>query len=214
MNPRGFNEVLIESCACRQPELGQDNDIQRPDWSKAAVGNYPGVTVERKKDTHRYGDIEMKAVNLPGTHSLTACSAEEPVARDYIINEKPDVVVDIIDASNPERSLDLPVQLMEMKPPPMLCCNMNDMAAARGFRFDIDKPSRLFGAPIVETTGHKGVGLHRLLDSAAGISPSREARALPQMSYSGEAEKELSLLVPMIMTRNPCPKDSIPGGLP
>ncbi|MBW2104231.1 MAG: ferrous iron transport protein B, partial [Deltaproteobacteria bacterium] len=104
-------------------------------------------------------------VDLPGTYSLTAYSAEELVARNFIIDEKPDVVVDILDTSNLERNLYLAVQLMELGVPLVLAFNMSDMAKARGYEFDIDKLSRFFGARIVQTVGNKGTGMKELLDA-------------------------------------------------
>ncbi|MBW1682089.1 MAG: ferrous iron transport protein B, partial [Deltaproteobacteria bacterium] len=110
-------------------------------------------------------DMELQIVDLPGTYSLTAYSAEELVARNFIIDEKPDVVVDILDTSNLERNLYLAVQLMELGVPLVLAFNMSDMAKARGYEFDIDKLSRFFGARIVQTVGNKGTGMKELLDA-------------------------------------------------
>lgn len=129
------------------------------------VGNYPGVTVERKEGFCRHGNVELQIVDLPGTYSLTAYSAEELVARNFIIKGKPDVVVDVIDTSNLERNLYLAVQLMELGVPLILVFNMSDMAKARGYELDIEKFSRFFGAHIVQTVGHKGVGMKELLDT-------------------------------------------------
>jgi ferrous iron transport protein B len=164
------------------------------------VGNYPGVTVERKEGTVRHAGTEMKLVDLPGTYSLTAYSDEEIVARDFIINENPDVVVDIIDASNLERNLYLAVQLMEMGAPLLLCFNMSDIAAARGFRFDLGKLSRFFGAPIVETTGHRGEGFKKLLDDVTDVALRGAAEARKTINYGTEIEKELSVLELLVRT--------------
>ncbi|MBU0646724.1 ferrous iron transport protein B, partial [Patescibacteria group bacterium] len=188
------------------------------------VGNYPGVTVERKEGFRRHGDIEMQIVDLPGTYSLTAYSAEELVARNVIIDEKPDVVVDIIDTSNLERNLYLAVQLMELGVPLVLAFNMSDMAKARRYEFDIEKLSRFFGARIVQTIGHKGAGMKELLDaiiltategaprvsqngekpSAGALSSKASIREphhqVPEMNYGRVIEEEIARVESLIKT--------------
>lgn len=188
------------------------------------VGNYPGVTVERKEGSRHHGDIELQIVDLPGTYSLTAYSAEELVARNFIIDEKPGVVVDILDTSNLERNLYLAVQLMELGVPLVLAFNMSDMAKARGYEFDIEKLSRFFGARIVRTVGNKGAGMKELLDaitltategaprvtdngerSSAGALSSKTSIRGPHrhasvMNYGREVEEEVAKIVSLIQT--------------
>ncbi len=147
------------------PNSGKTTIFNELTGARQHVGNYPGVTVERKEGFRRHDDMELQIVDLPGTYSLTAYSAEELVARNFIIDEKPDVVVDILDASNLERNLYLAVQLMELGVPLVLAFNMSDMAKARGYEFDIEKLSRFFGARIVQTVGNKGTGMKELLDA-------------------------------------------------
>ncbi len=101
------------------------------------VANYPGVTVEIKEGSCEYSGYDISIVDLPGTYSLTAYSAEELLARNYIVDKHPDVVIDILDSSNLERNLYLATQLMEMNVPLVLVFNMSDIAAQRGFKFDI-----------------------------------------------------------------------------
>jgi len=124
------------------PNSGKTTIFNELTGAHQHVGNYPGVTVERKQGYRRHGDIELQIVDLPGTYSLAAYSAEELVARNFVIEEKPDVVVDIIDASNLERNLYLAVQLMELGVPLVLAFNMSDMAKARGYEFDMVKRTR------------------------------------------------------------------------
>ena len=147
------------------PNSGKTTIFNELTGARQHVGNYPGVTVERKEGFRRHGDTELQIVDLPGTYSLTAYSAEEVVARNVIIDEKPDVVVDIVDASNLERNLYLAVQFMELGVPLVLAFNMSDMARARGYEFDTEKLSRFFGARIVETVSNKGKGMKELLDA-------------------------------------------------
>ena len=115
------------------------------------VGNYPGVTVEKKEGHCHHDGVGMDIVDLPGTYSLTAHSIDEVVARDFILDERPDVVIDVVDASNLERNLYLSVQLMELGAPVLLDLNMSDVASARGFQVDLERLSRLIGVKVVPT---------------------------------------------------------------
>jgi ferrous iron transport protein B len=197
------------------PNSGKTTIFNELTGAHQHVGNYPGVTVERKEGFRRYGDIELKIVDLPGTYSLSAYSAEELVARNFIIDEMPDVIVDIIDSSNLERNLYLTVQIMELGAPLVLAFNMSDMAKARGYEFDIDKLSKSFGSRIVKTIGHKGAGMNELLDavittategvwnemvnakkSSAGPLYSKSSirglyRQTPALNYGKEIEEEI-----------------------
>ncbi|MBN1102237.1 MAG: ferrous iron transport protein B [Deltaproteobacteria bacterium] len=147
------------------PNSGKTTIFNQLTGARQHVGNYPGVTVERKEGYRRHGDLELQIVDLPGTYSLTAYSEEERVARNFVIEERPDVVVHIVDASNLERNLYLAVQLMELGVPLVLAFNMSDEAKAHGHEFDIEKLSGFFGARIVQTVGHKGIGMKELLDA-------------------------------------------------
>jgi len=204
------------------PNSGKTTIFNELTGARQHVGNYPGVTVERKEGFCRHGDTELQIVDLPGTYSLTAYSAEELVARNFIIDEKPDVVVDILDTSNLERNLYLAVQLMELGVPLVLAFNMSDMARARGYEFDIEKLSRFFGARIVPTVGHKGAGMKELLDAiiltategVPKISQNAEGQStgtlsskasirgphhhVPVINYGREIEQELAIIESLI----------------
>ncbi|MCU0917754.1 MAG: ferrous iron transport protein B [Planctomycetes bacterium] len=156
------------------------------------VANYPGVTIERKEGYCRYRDYEIRVVDLPGTYSLTAYSMEELIARNFIQEEKPDVVVDVVDASNIERNLYLGTQLIEMAPPLVFAFNMADLAQRRGLTFDLEQLSRLLEARIVPTVGNKGEGRTALLEAI--VQTAREGRG-PRthiVRYGGEIEEELA----------------------
>lgn len=180
------------------PNSGKTTIFNNLAGTRQHVGNYPGVTVERKEGFCRHGDVEIRVVDLPGTYSLTAYSAEEVVASNFIVDEKPHVVVDIIDASNLERNLYLAVQLMELSVPLVLVFNMSDTAKARGHEFDIEKLSRFFGAPIVQTVGHKGEGTKELLDAIVSTAASREAHQERSINYGREIEDEICKVASLI----------------
>ncbi len=182
------------------PNAGKTTIFNNLTGTKQHVGNYPGVTVERKEGSCPYGDTEMKIVDLPGTYSLTAYSEDEVVARNFIIDEHPDVVVDVIDASNLERNLYLTVQLMELGVPLVLTFNMSDTARIRGFEFDLEKLSSFFRAPIVETVGNKGKGFDQLLSAVNAVAASPPSRNFGEkiIDYGKELEEELSIIQEMI----------------
>jgi ferrous iron transport protein B len=183
------------------PNSGKTTVFNALTGSRRHVGNYPGVTVECAEGFRRHGDVELRIVDLPGTYSLTAHSAEELLARNFILNEKPDVVVDILDASNLERNLYLAVQIMELGVPLVLAFNMSDMAEANGFEFDIDTLSWLFGVRIVQTVGTSGKGLKELLDAVVLTARRREigpARQAPRIGYRQEIEEEIAKVAALV----------------
>jgi ferrous iron transport protein B len=167
------------------------------------VGNYPGVTVEKKEGLCKYGDYEMTVVDLPGTYSLTAFSVEELVARNFIVQEHPDVVVDIIDASGIERNLYLATQLIEMDVPLVLAFNMTDVAEQRGLRFNIEQLSSLLEAKIVPMVGNKGKGRKELLDAIVETTSQDKRQRTHQIGYGEEIEQELTLITGILAEKEP-----------
>jgi ferrous iron transport protein B len=165
------------------------------------VGNYPGVTVEKKEGHCKYDDYEMTLVDLPGTYSLTAFSIEELVARNFIIEQQPDVVVDIVDASNIERNLYLATQLIEMNVPLVLAFNMSDVAQQKGLLFDIEQLSRLLQAPIIPMIGNKGKGKKELLDAIVETARQGQIQRRHKVNYGEEIEHELVAIATLIVDK-------------
>ena len=184
------------------PNSGKTTIFNAVTGARQHVGNYPGVTVEKKEGVHRRGDREFQVVDLPGIYSLTAHSLEEIVARNYLIKNKPDVVVDIIDASNLERNLYLAVQLMELQVPLVLAFNMSDMARALGIDVDLDKFSELFGVPVVPTIGHKAKGIPELLDAVERVAAGAVAGGKSMVHYGADAEKEIAKIMQQVAKEN------------
>lgn len=157
------------------PNCGKSTVFNALTGAHQHVGNWPGKTVEKKEGLCRYEDHEILVVDLPGTYSLSAYSLEEVIARDYIIEEKPDVVVDVLDAANLERNLYLAVQILELGVPLVIALNMSDIADSRDLRIDMKMLSQgLKGTPIVSTTANKGKGLDELLQSAIRVAEARK----------------------------------------
>jgi len=130
--------------------------------AREKIGNWPGTTVEKKQGYFIYQDEKIEVVDLPGTYSLSAYSVDERIARDFLIKEKPDLVVCVIDASNLERNLYLIIQLLEMEQPVLLDLNMMDMAKKASIKIDTQKLSKILGIDIVETVASKGRGIRDL----------------------------------------------------
>lgn len=134
------------------------------------TGNWPGKTVEKKEGEIERGALKINIVDLPGTYSLTAYSPEEIIARDYIIEEKPDIVINVVDATNLERNLYLTVQLLELDVPLILALNMSDALHKNGGTINTEHLSQLLGnIPVIQTTAHKGKGIADLVSKAVRI---------------------------------------------
>lgn len=179
------------------PNAGKTTIYNALTGARQHIGNYPGVTVEKKESMITYDNQQLKIIDLPGTYSLTAYSVEEVVARNVIINEKPDVVVDIIDSSNLERNLYLAVQLMELRIPLVFVFNMKDMAQEMGIKIDVKSLSNLFGVPIIETVGSKGDGVKTILEEAIKVAKNPEIK-YPVITYDKVIEKYVNSVEELI----------------
>jgi small GTP-binding protein len=149
------------------PNTGKTSLFNRLTGSRASVGNWPGVTVERKEGTMRVGGEELTVVDLPGIYSLGAASVDEQIAAEFILRDRPDVAVVVVDASNLERSLYLVVQLLEMGQPAVVALNMVDAADSRGIQVDVTALERLLGVPVVPTVATSGEGVEGTQDRVA-----------------------------------------------
>ncbi|WP_406670200.1 ferrous iron transport protein B [Methanolobus sp. ZRKC4] len=154
----------IKIALAGNPNVGKTTLFNAITGSRQHVGNWPGVTVEKKSGTRIYKGYEIEIIDLPGTYSLTAYSMDEIVARDFIIEEKPDIVIQIVDASNLERNLYLTTQLMELETEMIIALNMCDLAEERGDRIYIDKMQELLATPIIRTVATQKKGICELLD--------------------------------------------------
>ena len=156
---------MIRVALAGNPNCGKSTIFNALTGSHQHVGNWPGKTVEKKAGTCKVGSITLEVVDLPGTYSLTAYSIEEIIARDYIINNKPDVVISVVDATNIERNLYLTIQILELGVPVIVALNMADMAEARGIHIDETILSQALQSPIVRTIACDGKGLGTLIET-------------------------------------------------
>lgn len=173
------------------PNSGKTTIFNNLTGARQHVGNYAGVTVEKKEGTVKYHDYQIKVIDLPGTYSLTAYSPDEVVARNVIIEEKPDLVVNVVDASNLERNLYLTTQLMELEVPIILALNMFDVAKNSGTNIDCHLLSQLLGVPIVCTVGTKNVGTIELLEKVIEVFEGQIHQIGKTVRYRDEVEEEL-----------------------
>jgi len=171
------------------PNCGKTTIFNNLTGARQKVGNWPGVTVEKKEGSLRHGDYDLKVVDLPGTYSLTPFSIEEITARDFIIDETPDIVINIIDASNLERSLFLALQIRELGRPALFVLNMADMAEAKGIKIDEKRLSALLGLPVVFTIGNKNRGTDILIETAIKeIESFNRQKEFRNIRYGSEIE--------------------------
>ena len=174
------------------PNAGKTTLFNELTGSRQHVGNYPGVTVEKKEGTYLRDGFKLHIVDLPGTYSLTAYSLEEVVARDFLVNQKPEVVINIVDASNLERNLYLAIQFLEMGIPICIALNMIDVAKKRGIKVDAEKLSSLLGVPVVPTVARSGKGKKQLMSSAARIIHENNEFNPLKISYGADIDPVLS----------------------
>ncbi|MGZ5383064.1 MAG: FeoB small GTPase domain-containing protein [Acidimicrobiia bacterium] len=143
--------------------------------SSQHVGNWPGKTIEKRSGRFSFADTEFEVVDLPGTYSLAAVSPEESVARDYLLQETPDVLILVVDASNPERNLYLTVQILELGIPCVVALNMSDTAEARGLRIDHGLLQQRLGVPVIRTVARRRDGIEDLLSAVVACGTERAA---------------------------------------
>ncbi len=155
------------------PNAGKTTLFNSLTGARQHVGNYPGVTVERKEGDTEFEGTTLHVVDLPGTYSLTPYSLEEVVARNFVIDEQPDVVVDVVDASNLERNLYLATQFIELDVPVIIVLNMVDMAEAKGLHIDDALLSELLGVPVVPMVATTGFGRKQLFEAIVKVAEER-----------------------------------------
>ena len=168
-----MNELRIALAG--NPNAGKSTIFNALTGSHQHVGNWPGKTVEKKEGKFKHGEYEVEVIDLPGTYSLTAFSPEEVIARDYIINENPDIVVSLVDAANLERNLYLTVQVLELGVPVIVALNMTDVANARGIQIDQTRLSEALQSPVVSTIASRGEGIDQLVKAIVSLADEKIA---------------------------------------
>jgi ferrous iron transport protein B len=193
-----MTEQEITVALAGNPNSGKTTVFNNLTGARQHVGNWPGVTVEKKDGYSNFKGHSLKVVDLPGVYSLTAYSLDEVIARNYIIDEKPDVVVDIVDASNLERNLYLTVQLLEMQANLVIALNIMDVAESRGYEVDVDGLSHLLGTPVIPMVAARGQGTRKLLQALVDIAEGSKKVGGLRLQYGHDVEAEIAKLEKLV----------------
>lgn len=165
--------MSIKIALAGNPNCGKTTLFNELTGSKQHVGNWPGVTVDKKEGIYKKNK-EVFVLDLPGTYSLSPYSAEEIIARDYIVKDKPDVVVNIVDGTSIERNLYLTLQIIETQIPTVIAINMMDEVEAKGEKIDHKKLSDLLGVPVLPLVARSGKGIKEVMDMAITVAKSAQ----------------------------------------
>ena len=181
--------MAIKIALAGNPNCGKTTMFNALTGANQYVGNWPWVTVEKKegKLKSKKTKEEVIVTDLPGIYSMSPYTLEEVVSRDYVLKENPDVIIDLVDATNIERNLYLTTQLIETGVPVVIALNMADLLAKRGIKIDVKRLSMLLDCPIIETSALKGEGLDKLIDEAVKVAKKSEID-LPKDIFSAELE--------------------------
>jgi len=179
------------------PNCGKTTLFNGLTGAKQKVGNWPGVTVERKIGSYSHLNKDVEVVDLPGIYSLSATSLDEEIARDYVISGKPDLIVNIVDASNIERNLYLTVQLLEMKVPVVIALNMMDIVKQRRIKIHVKQLENFLGCPVVPTVANKNKGIDQIKDAINTAAVNKKSSPVA-VEYPAEIEKAIANLIPLV----------------
>lgn len=182
--------MAIRIALAGNPNCGKTTMFNNLTGSNQYVGNWPGVTVEKKEGKLK-GKKDIIITDLPGIYSLSPYTLEEVVSRDYLINERPDAIINLVDATNLERNLYLTTQLLELGIPVVIALNMMDLAVKSGDKIDEKKLAAAFGCEVVATSALKGEGLTEVVDRAVRLANARTIQ-VPKHEFSGEVEGYLA----------------------
>ena len=176
------------------PNVGKSTVFNALTGSNQQVGNWAGKTVERKSGIIERANQKIELIDLPGTYSLTAYSQEEIITREYIIREKPDVVMAMVDASNIERNLYLVLQILELAPRVVIGLNMMDLAESAGITIRTAELALALNVPVVEIVAAKGKGIQEFLTEAIRIGKLEQDPVPGEVSYPEELEKKIQAM--------------------
>ena len=180
------------------PNTGKTTVFNNLTGARQHVGNWPGVTVEKKEGSYHYQGYDVRVVDLPGVYSLTAYSLDEVIARNFIVEGKPDVVVNIVDASNLERNLYLTVQLIELEANLVIALNMIDLVKSRGYQIDVERLSGLLGAPVIPMVATRKEGNGDLLREIVNVFEGKANKKKIKLYYGSELERHITELEAII----------------
>jgi ferrous iron transport protein B len=187
-----IEKKAITVAVAGNPNSGKSTLINSIAGTRLHVGNWPGVTVEKKEASFEYGGWKIRLVDLPGTYSLSPYTQEEIIARDYLVHEKPDVIIDVVDATNLERNLYLTVQLLELDIPVVMALNIYDEAVKKGYVIDIKAMEKMLGIKIIPTVSTKGKGMEELMMAVINIGENPSSSRPKQLNYGEDIESAVT----------------------
>jgi len=180
------------------PNTGKSTLFNALTGLRQHTGNWAGKTVERAEGEFTHNGKTFRVIDLPGTYSLYSNSADEEVARNYIIFEKPDVTIVVLDATSLERNLNLALQVLEMTNRVVVCINLMDEAAKLGIRINLDRISERLGVPVAAISARSKTGIEALLDLVEKVASGRIIPVPIRVTYSEEIEQSIQKLEPFI----------------
>ena len=191
--------MSIKIALAGNPNCGKTTMFNALTGANQYVGNWPGVTVEKKegKVRSKKAGEEVIVTDLPGIYSLSPYTLEEVVSRDYLLKENPDVIIDLVDATNIERNLYLTTQLIETGIPVVVALNMSDLIEKRGLKIDVSRLSSFLDCPIIETSALKKTGLDKLIDESVKVAKKKKAASIDQI-FSDKIEDAISTVSQVI----------------
>lgn len=186
-------------CLAGNPNSGKSSLFNNITGLRQHVGNYPGVTVEKKEAFITKNGYELRIIDLPGIYGLSASSEDEIVARNVLIEEKPDLVIDVVDSSNLERNLYLFAQLSELRIPVIIAMNMTDILEDKGHSIDYSKLEEKYNITAIPIVASRSKGTEELLNAVADILDGRKQASSISIDYGDEINREKDTLCRLIM---------------
>jgi ferrous iron transport protein B len=209
-NLRPVAKRVVTVAVAGNPNAGKSTLINAIAGSRLHVGNWPGVTVEKKEAQFDFEGQRIRLVDLPGTYSLSPYTQEEIIARDYLVHEKPDLVINVVDATNLERNLYLTVQLLELGLPVVMALNIFDEAEAKGYRIDTRGIEQMLGITVVPTAATKNGGTKELLETALRTAGDAAASRPKQLNYGEDIEQAIESVGTALREKYPVPAGKYP----
>lgn len=203
---------VITVAVAGNPNSGKSTLVNALSGSRLQTGNWPGVTVGRSESVYDYKDHQIRFIDLPGTYSLSPYTIEQKIARDFLVNEKPDIILNVVDSTNFERNLLLTIQMLELNIPMVLALNMYDEAQGRDYKYDVEKLTKLLGVKVVPTisTSTKNKGLDVLVEEIYDIGTHPGTHYPNEIKYHEDIEDAIDETVEHLNKEQPKLQEAFP----